>query len=104
MKAPIDIPTQQIKAFCRKWKVQELALFGSILRDDFGSDSDIDALISFAPEARVLFRDLDAMEHELTELFGRRVDLVSRRGVEQSQNAMRRREILSNMETLYRAA
>lgn len=104
MNLPINIPRPRIDAFCKKWNVRELAVFGSVLREDFGPDSDIDLLISFAPDAKVLFRDLDAMERELSEVFGRPVDLVSRRGVEQSQNAMRRQEILSNLETLYRAA
>ena len=82
----------------------ELALFGSVLRDDFSETSDIDVLVTFEQSARITFATLDLLEGALATLFGRDVDLVSRRGVEQSENELRRQEILDHLETVYRAA
>ena len=92
-----------IEAFCHRWKSIEMAVFGSALRNDFDPDSDIDLLVSFAPDAQWSLFDLIRMERELAELLGRRVDLVSRRSIEASANWIRRREILSTAETIYRA-
>jgi len=101
MNAHIDIPRDEIAVFCKRWQVTELALFGSVLRDDFGPDSDVDVLARFEEEARHTLFDLDRMEEELTTIFGRKVDLVSWRGVEQSQNYIRRKAILQSAETIY---
>ncbi|MBI4082594.1 MAG: nucleotidyltransferase family protein [Candidatus Lambdaproteobacteria bacterium] len=70
----IEIPHEQIAAFCRKHQVRRLSLFGSVLRDDFGPESDVDVLVEFQPGARVGLRFF-AMERELSQLLGRRVDL-----------------------------
>jgi predicted nucleotidyltransferase len=71
----IQIPPNEIAAFCQRYRIRRLALFGSILRDDFGPDSDIDVLVEFDPEARVgLFR-LMKIQSELSQLLGRKVDL-----------------------------
>ena len=78
-----------------------LALFGSVLRDDFGPESDIDGLVTFAPSARWSLLDLVRMEDELTTLLGRTVDLVERAAVEQSENYIRRRHILQALEPVY---
>ena len=86
MNAHIDITPDKIAAFCKRWQIIELALFGSVLRDDFGADSDVDVLVGFGEGARHTLFDLDDMELELEEIFGREVDLVSRRGVEASSN------------------
>lgn len=101
MNAHINIPQDEIAAFCKRWQVTELALFGSVLRDDFSPDSDVDVLARFEEEARHTLFDLDRMEEELTTIFGRKVDLVSWRGVEQSQNYIRRKAILESAETIY---
>jgi predicted nucleotidyltransferase len=93
-RLPLD--RDRLGAFCRRWGVAELALFGSVLRDDFRPDSDVDVLVAFAPGARRGMFDLVEMEDELTELFGRRVDLVTRRSVEESDNWLRRRAILDS--------
>lgn len=90
-----------IERFCRKWKVAELALFGSVLRPDFGPESDVDVLVSFAPDAEWSIFDLMEMEEELSAIFGRKVDLVERRAVERSENYIRRRQILSTAEPVY---
>jgi len=97
----LDIPMEAVKEFCRRWKVRELALFGSVLRDDFGPASDVDVLVEFCEEARWSLFDLVHMENELAGLLGRQVDLVERAAVEQSENYIRRKHILESVEPLY---
>ena len=97
----IAIPIENLAAFCKRWKIVELALFGSALRDDFRPDSDVDVLVTFAPDARVGLFDCGRMEEELAAIFGRPVDLVERRGVEQSANWIRRQAVLSNARPVY---
>jgi predicted nucleotidyltransferase len=93
----IDVPKEAIKAFCRKWQVTEFAFFGSVVRDDFGPDSDVDVLVSFHPSARHTLFDLVHMEDELREIFGRDVDLVTRPAVERNPNEWRRDAILGSL-------
>ena len=95
------IPPESLRDFCRRWQIVELALFGSVLRDDFGPDSDVDVLVSFAESAGHSLFELDDMESELKEIFGREVDLVTRRGIESSPNYLRRNAILCSAETIY---
>jgi len=97
----INLPEKQIAGFCQRWRICEFALFGSVLRDDFGPDSDLDVLVVFAPGAAWGLLDHVQMEQELAELLGRRVDLLSKRAVEQSHNWLRRREILNTAEVVY---
>ena len=99
----IELSTHQISEFCQHWQITEFALFGSVLRDDFRSDSDIDVLVTFSPEAHHTLFDLVHMANELKEIFQRNVDLVSRRGIERSLNYLRRNEILSSAQTIYAA-
>ena len=101
MTARIHVPVDRVAAFCQRWRVAELALFGSVLRDDFGPESDIDVLVSFSPRTRYTLFDMARMEDELAGIFGRKVDLVERAGVEQSPNYIRRRAILQSAETIY---
>ncbi len=103
MSAQITVPSNRIAGFCERWQVTQLALFGSVLRDDFGPGSDIDVLVEFAREARHSLFDMVRMEEELSEIFGREVDLVERAGIEQSRNYLRRRAILESAETIYAA-
>lgn len=91
----------QIENFCQKWKVTEFSLFGSVLRADFRADSDLDVLVTFAPNAPWTIIDLVTMEQELASLAGREVDLVERRVIEKSQNPIRRAEILNSAQVLY---
>lgn len=100
-RVQIDIPREKIVEFCRKWKITEFSLFGSVLREDFGPDSDVDVLVTFAPDAHWRYYHLLDMEDELKELFGRDVDVIEKRLVESSENYIRRRHILSNLETVY---
>ena len=97
----LHLPRDELAAFCRRWRITELALFGSALRDDFRPDSDVDLLVSFEPDVRYSLFDLDEMEEELEGLLGRKVDLVSRRGIEQSTNWIRRKAILGSAEPVY---
>lgn len=97
----IDLPRQTIETFCRRWKISELSLFGSVLGKDFGSHSDVDVLVTYAPDARWSLLDAVRMEDELTALLGRKVDLVSRRAVERSDNWIRRSAILKSAEVIY---
>ncbi len=99
----IKIPTTQLAAFCHKWQIAEFALFGSVLRADFRVDSDVDVLVTFAPAARWGLFALYAMQKELAALLGRKVDLVSRRGLEASRNYLRRAAILDSAEVIYAA-
>jgi predicted nucleotidyltransferase len=94
-------PLKRIAAFCKRWKVVEFAVFGSALREDFSPQSDIDALVSFALHSDWGLFDHVQMKQELKELFGREVDLVTRRALEQSRNALLRSEILHTARVLY---
>ncbi|HUS80336.1 MAG TPA: nucleotidyltransferase domain-containing protein [Armatimonadota bacterium] len=97
----LDIEPAEIERFCQKWQVTELALFGSALRDDFRTNSDVDLLVSFAKDATWSLFDLVTMEDELSALLGREVDLVERSALEHSENYIRRRHILASAEPFY---
>ena len=90
-----------IKAFCDRWEVEELALFGSVLRDDFGPDSDVDVLVRFRTERTPGLFGIAGMERELAELLDRRVDLVTRTAIEESRNYIRRKAILESARVVY---
>lgn len=100
-QASIAIPDEDLARYCRRWKIRELALFGSVLRSDFGPDSDVDVLVTFRPGAGWSLLDHVRMQDELSALLGRKVDLVSRRGVERSRNYLRRKAILDSAEVIY---
>ena len=97
----IEIPKEKIADFCRKWKIVEISLFGSVLRDDFRPDSDVDLLVTFSPDAEWSLLDHMAMEEELSAICGRKVDLVSRRAIERSDNYIRRKAILETAQPYY---
>ncbi|MGC8857460.1 MAG: nucleotidyltransferase family protein [Anaerolineae bacterium] len=101
MRLPIEIPREAIAEFCRRWKIKEFSIFGSALREDFRPDSDVDVLVAFEPEVHWHFEHWLEMTRELEALFGRKVDLVERRLVEQSKNYIRRKHILSHLERIY---
>jgi uncharacterized protein len=100
-KLRIKIPENRLNDFCRRWQIIELSFFGSVLRDDFNPDSDLDVLVAFAPEANWSLLDHIQMEHELSDLLNRKTDLYTKRAVEQSHNWVRRREILETAEVVY---
>jgi predicted nucleotidyltransferase len=97
----IHIPRERIADFCRKHRVRKLSVFGSALRDDFRADSDVDFLVSFGEDAHYSLFDLAAMEEELGAILGRKVDLVEREAIVQSENYIRRRHILQSEEPVY---
>lgn len=100
-KRDLKLPAAKIADYCKRWQIRELALFGSALRDDFSPESDIDVLLTFDKDARWTLFDLVDMREELKQLFGRNVDLVSRRGLESSQNYLRRKAILSSAKVIH---
>lgn len=99
----IDIPMDRLADFCRRWKIVELSLFGSVLRDDFGPESDVDVLVSFADDAKVSLWDLFEAKSELAQLLERPVDLLTRPSVEQCGNPWKRHEILGSAWRVYAA-
>jgi uncharacterized protein len=101
MKLPIEIDKSKIEAFCKKWKIIEFSFFGSVLRDDFRPDSDVDVLVTFDPNAKWKLWEVDLAEKELQEILGRSVDLIEREAVEQSKNPIRRKAILSSAQSYY---
>lgn len=99
----IKVPGKKIADFCQRWKVVEFSLFGSALREDFHPGSDIDVLVTFAPNAHVSLFDLVTMEDELKKIFGREVDLVEKKSIMKSENYIRRKSILENTKVIYAA-
>jgi len=97
-RTQIDLPKEEITEFCKKWGICEFSFFGSVLTDDFRPDSDIDVLVTFEEDAKHTLFDLVHMQDELKQIFGREVDLLTRRGVEQSRNYIRRKSTLSPLE------
>lgn len=97
---PLNIPLDRITDFCRRWKITEFSLFGSILRDDFRPDSDVDVLVTFAPDAPWSYWEFPAMQDDLQRIFGRPVDLVEKAAL---KNPFRRHEILTTRRVLYAA-
>lgn len=100
MNVHVELDKDALAAFCRKWRVGELSIFGSALRDDFGPDSDLDFLVSFEPEARLDIDILLDMKEELEARFGRPVDVVEKEAL---RNPWRKYEILRTREVIYAA-
>jgi predicted nucleotidyltransferase len=96
----IDYDKEKLRDFCRRWKITEFSLFGSVVRDDFGPESDVDVMVTFAADAHRSLFNMVHMEDELVEIFGREVDLLTRRSVERSLNPIRRDSILSDAVSL----
>jgi hypothetical protein len=98
MNATLSLPKVKIEEFCLRWKIVEFSLFGSVLRDDFDLDSDVDILVSFSEDADLDLYDWITMIEELEEIFGREVDLVEKSTL---RNPFRRNAILTNREIIY---
>jgi uncharacterized protein len=96
-----SIPLEEIIRFCRRWQVHELALFGSALRPDFGPESDVDVLVSFHERAYWGLFDHVQMRLDLEAIFKRKVDLVTRRALEQTQNGLLREHILKTAKVIF---
>lgn len=97
----IALPMEEIAQFCDRWQVTEFALFGSVLRDDFREDSDIDVLISFSETAKRGLTETLQMRDELEAMFDRKVDLIVKSAIERSENWLRRQNILESAQTIY---
>jgi predicted nucleotidyltransferase len=105
IKSAIQIPDLQVAEFCKKWSIQELALFGSVLRDDFDPlTSDIDILIDLNASANISLFDLVQMKKELQKIFNRPIDLVEKESVFKSRNPLRKKEILESYKVIYEQA
>lgn len=103
-KLALPLPMEALAEFCRKWNIIKLSVFGSILREDFRPDSDVDFLVVFAPGTCYgMFKSME-MESELQQILNRPVDLAEEESIQRSENWIRREEILSTAECLYRAA
>lgn len=98
-----EMPRKTISDFCQRWNIQELALFGSALGDTFTDSSDIDLLVTFEDNARRGLLDHVQIQNELEQLFGREVDLISKRAVDQSHNWIRRKNILDSAQIIFSA-
>ncbi len=97
----ITLPLPAISTFCHKWRITEFALFGSVLRDDFRPDSDIDVLVTFEPDAPWHLWHFVDMQDELEVIFApREVDIVEKDAI---RNPIRRRDILSSYQVIYAA-
>jgi uncharacterized protein len=103
MNKRAPLPIQDLVRFCAKWRIEQLAVFGSYLRDDFGPESDVDFLATFAADARWSLFDEITMVDELEHIVGRRVDLIAKDALLRSKNYIRREEILSTAQILYAA-
>ncbi|PSN18392.1 nucleotidyltransferase [filamentous cyanobacterium CCP5] len=101
MSNDIYLPKAKIEDFCRRWQITELLLFGSVLRSDFHTDSDIDILVVFAPNTPWDLLDLITMQQQLEAIFNRPVDLIEKQVIETSDNWIRRQEILSTAQVIY---
>ena len=97
--AKINIPPEEIETFCKRYHVRRMSLFGSVLRDDFRTESDVDVLVQFDADARVSFMTLGKMQRELTAIFQRPVDLVPQDGLK----SVIRDQVLSTAQEVYAA-
>jgi predicted nucleotidyltransferase len=97
----LGVSREKIAEFCKRNHVRKLALFGSVLRDDFGPNSDVDVLVEFESAEERGYERLQSMKRELERLFKRSVDLVERQSIEDSENYIRRKHILTHLETVY---
>jgi predicted nucleotidyltransferase len=102
MNANLNLPENRVAEFCRANGILKLAIFGSALREDFGPGSDIDVLVEFAPGRTPGLRFVDIAD-ELSDLFGRHVDVLTRSAVERSPNFVRRKAILESAQVIYAA-
>ena len=97
----IELPMDKIADFCRRWKIVRLEVFGSVLREDFSRDSDVDFVASFVPDAHWSLLDRVHMKHELEDMLGREVDLLNRRALEHDMQNGRSAHILAQTQLLY---
>jgi len=97
----IEIDKDKIAWFCKKYRIEKLSFFGSVLRADFSDQSDVDVLVDFEKDANWSLIDVVQIQEELGDILFREVDLVERKSIENSENYIRRKFILSNEEVIY---
>ena len=97
----IALPMKAIQSFCQRWQIAQLSVFGSILRDDFNAQIDVDFLYALKPNTRWRLSDLIDAEEELEKMLSRKVDLVGKTTIEQSHNWLRKQNILSSAKVIY---
>jgi len=102
MTLPLSIPHDKLETLCKRWRITELAIFGSALRDDFGPESDVDVLVTFAEDSTCSYWDWPELQDDLKELLGtdRKIDIVIATAL---RNPFRRSRILSTKQVLYAA-
>ena len=98
MNTTVQLDRDALAAFCRRWRIRELSVFGSALRDDFGPESDLDFLVSFDPEAGWDLWDMVGIRDELVSVVGREVDIVVKEAL---RNPYRRKAILAHREVIH---
>lgn len=101
IEARIGLSIETLAEFCRKWGIDSMALFGSVLREDFRPDSDLDFLVTFSSDTRQGLLKQVKIKHDLESFVSRKVDIVVRQSVEESDNWIRRREILTTERVIY---
>ena len=101
MAFKIELPEDSLKELCKKWKIAELSFFGSVVRDDFTANSDVDILIKYLPGIRRTLLDHIRLQNELSEMLGHQVDLVNKKAIEKSPDEKRRIAILSEAQVFY---
>ena len=101
IKQRLNLSPQQIKDFCLENGIQQLSIFGSVLRDDFKDNSDLDFLVVFNPEIKLSLMDLVGIQHQLEDMTGKNVDLIEKRSIMDSHNWIRRQNILNSAKTIY---
>lgn len=97
----MELSIEQIQRFCEHWQITEFALFGSILREDFSPESDVDVLVTFSPDSKRGLSETIQMQEELQSILGRKVDFIVRAAIERSDNWLRRRNILESAKVIY---
>src|SRR5205085_12420908 len=98
----IDLDSLELRRFCQRWKITEMEVFGSVLRDDFREDSDVDFLVTFDEGVRWRFREVCDMEEELARIVGRNVDVIERSDLDDPDaNPYRRAHIMANKRRIH---
>jgi predicted nucleotidyltransferase len=97
----LEVDERALASLCRKWKIAKLEAFGSVLRDDFRPESDVDLLVSYEDGSRKRFDDQLSAVEDFQKLFGREVELVPRKRIEASENYIRRHAILTTAKVVY---
>jgi predicted nucleotidyltransferase len=100
ISGPLDIPKNALAELCRRWKIRELAVFGSVLRDDFGPDSDVDVLLTFEDGVHLGIDEYIGLRGDLVRMFGREVDIVNKRTL---RNPYLRHRVLTTRRVLHAA-